>query len=128
LRSTGNEPSSSAVPSPDLLEKPPQIISEHEESSVPNFVLTSEPGKSIFDFPQPETIPTASNEAKSNEKSTPTSIFIQDSRTDSHDGKEKRPANKSVEHIPNKKTIKFKDAVGRKFSFPLDICNTWAVS
>lgn len=26
------------------------------------------------------------------------------------------------------KPIRFKDAVGRKFSFPFHLCNTWAVS
>jgi hypothetical protein len=27
-----------------------------------------------------------------------------------------------------KKTIKFKDCVGRKFTFPFNLCQTWAVS
>jgi len=29
---------------------------------------------------------------------------------------------------PDKKPIKFKDAVGRKFSFPFELAATWAVS
>jgi hypothetical protein len=35
------------------------------------------------------------------------------------------------QHPPSeekKKPIKFKDAVGRKFSFPFHLCCTWAVS
>lgn len=37
-------------------------------------------------------------------------------------------ASSSASHDPTKKPIKFKDAVGRKFSFPFHLCATWAVS
>jgi len=51
LHSAGHNPSSSASHSSRDLDRPggdPQIMSEHEESFVPNFVLTSEPGRSVF--------------------------------------------------------------------------------
>ena len=34
----------------------------------------------------------------------------------------------TTENTDKKKPIRFKDAVGRKFSFPFDLCATWAVS
>jgi hypothetical protein len=36
--------------------------------------------------------------------------------------------NLATEPDDKKKSIKFKDAVGRKFSFPFHLCSTWAVS
>ena len=45
------------------------------------------------------------------------------------DERRAREASKSPLSTPEKKkAIKFRDAVGRKYSFPFHLCNTWAVS
>jgi hypothetical protein len=42
--------------------------------------------------------------------------------------REGKAAEASKPDTGQKKPIKFKDAVGRKFSFPFELCSTWAVS
>jgi len=105
-----------------------QNMPKREDHPAPNFVLTSDPDRTIFDFPRPEEISSPPIEADIAENGTGASAPIKIIQTELHHDKEKQPTDKSVEHVPHKKPIRFKDAVGRKFSFPYDTCRTWAVS
>jgi hypothetical protein len=105
-------------------------VSEHQADPVPNYVIVSEAGRSMFDFPQQkETQNTQLDQGKvKKSESTLTSTPVQNTQPDSRKDKGKRQDDTNPGNITEKKAINFTDAIGRKFSYPFHLCFRWAVS
>jgi hypothetical protein len=98
---------------------------------VPNFVIVGEAGRSIFDFPQPEedsSTQPGQSEVDNSENGTLTSASIPNTRPGYRQGKRKGEVNINPGVDTDKRAIKFRDAIDRKFGLPFNLCRTWAVS
>jgi hypothetical protein len=106
-------------------------MSIDQTDHVPNFVIVGEAGRPIFDFPQPEedsSTQPGQSEVDNSENGTLNSASIPNSRAGYRQSKRKGEVNINPGVDTDRRAIKFRDAIDRKFGFPFNLCRTWAVS